>query len=335
MFQTEINHFLQSFASDGLTGFMSFITGLGYMEFLMGFLIFLLLAVHFKKGFLIFMVLSSTAVITFVLKDFFNLPRPFHVDNTLQYLDGELGDNATFDFAKRGATTFWGGLPADVLKITQNSEHVENGFPSGHSSIAIALWGAVAFLFRKRWVTTICLSLMFLIPLSRMYLGVHFLADVLGGIALGTIILGIFNTLLFNKEKLPAFIEKDKYTLGLNSSTLLLIVPPLLFLLILPTRIYILPAFMLGQGLGFLLLAQKGLPNSEGTLIHRIGRTVIGIATFVGVAFVLKLIADATGLADNTWFSFIRNTMSGLALIWIGTEISIKLGLFERNKIIV
>jgi len=147
MFQTEINHFFQSFASDGLTSFMQFITTLGYMEFFMLFLIGLLLAIDFKKAFLLFMVLIWTGAITFFFKEHFNLPRPFHVDNTVQLLDGQLPGEAEFNFSKRGATSFWAGLPADVLAETQQAEGVENGFPSGHSSIAIAFWGALAFLF--------------------------------------------------------------------------------------------------------------------------------------------------------------------------------------------
>ena len=89
------------------------------------------------------MVLLWTAGITFFLKDYFDLPRPFHVDNTLELLDGKLPDGATFEFSKRGAKSFWEVLPADVVKATRQSEDVKNGFPSGHSSIAIAFCNAV------------------------------------------------------------------------------------------------------------------------------------------------------------------------------------------------
>jgi len=207
-----------------------------------------------------FMVLIWTGAFTFFFKDYFDLPRPFHVDNTVERLDKQLPGDATFDFSKRGATSFWGGLPADVLVATRQAEGVENGFPSGHTSIAIAFWGALAFLFRKRWVTFLCASLMLLIPLSRLYLGVHFLADVIGGVALGAIILAAFYFIILKREQLSKFEGRDHYAIGPNAMTAILLAPPFLFMLILEHEIYVLLAFMLGLGLGFLLLAQKGLP---------------------------------------------------------------------------
>lgn len=331
MFQTEINHFFQSFAFDELTAFMQLITALGYLEFFMGFLIILLLGIDFKKAFVLFMVLMWTAAITFFFKDYFNLPRPFHVDNTIKLFDKKLPDNAVFNFSKRGARGFIGKLDDDVLATTRQAEGLQNGFPSGHSSIAIAFWGAIILLFRKKWVTAIAVALMILIPISRLYLGVHFLADVLGGITLGAIILGVFYQIILKPQKLQAYLQRDHYSFGLNTPTTLLILPPLLLLLILSEEVYILLAFMLGFGLGFLLLAQKGLPSSEGTVVERIGRTVLGALIFAGVGFVLSQIAEKTGLEDVVWFDFLRNMLSGLALIWLGTVLSIRLGWFRRS----
>ena len=335
MFQTEINHFFQSFASDSLTSFMVFITTLGYMEFFMLFLIILLLAIDFKKAFLLFMVLIWTGAITFFFKDYFNLPRPFHVDNTVQLLDGQLPGEATFEFTKRGATNFWEALPADVLAVTRESEGVENGFPSGHSSIAIAFWAALALLFRKRWLTGLCIALMILIPLSRIYLGVHFLADVLGGIALGAIVLAIFYFLVIKPDKLATFMAKDQHPIGANSLSAILLLPPFLWMLILDQQIFALLAFMLGLGLGFLLLARKGLPSMEGTVGQKLGRTSLGLLVFGGLRYILSLIDQQIGLDSMLWFDFFKNAIAGLALIWIGTEISIRLGWFKRKEAVV
>lgn len=333
MFQTEINHYFQSFASDGLTAFMRFITTLGYMEFFMLFLITLLLAINFKKAFLMFMVLIWTGAITFFFKEYFDLPRPFHVDNTVQRLDKQLPGDAAFDFSKRGATSFWGGLPADVLVATRASEGVENGFPSGHTSIAIAFWGALAFLFRKRWVAVLCASLMLLVPLSRIYLGVHFLADVIGGLVLGAIALAAFYFIILKPDKLFNFESRNQYAIGANVTTAILLAPPFLFMLILHQEIYVLLAFMLGLGLGFLLLAQKGLPIDEASIGHKVARTIIGVLLFGGLRYLITLLGEQINLAENVWFDFFRNAVAGLALIWIGTEISIRLGWFQRKGI--
>lgn len=330
MFQTEINHFFQSFASDELTLVMRFFTALGYQEFFLLFLLLFLLAIDFKRAFLLFMVLMWTGAITFFFKDYFDLPRPFHVDNTLDLLDGQLPDGASFDFEKRGASNFWGGLPTDVLQMTRQAKELENGFPSGHSSIAVAFWGALALLYRKRWISFIAIALLTFIPLSRIYLGVHFLADVLGGMILGGLILWAFYAIVLQPNKLSSYLRKDHYKIGFNILTATLLLGPLLFLLILPPRIYIVLAFMFGFGLGFLLLARKGLPDSTSPFMHRLGRTVVGVGAFLAVGFAINFIGDKLGFDGNVWVDFLRNSMAGLALVWVGTEVSIRLGWFQR-----
>jgi undecaprenyl-diphosphatase len=68
-----------------------------------------------------------------------------------------------------------------------------SSFPSGHTAATIALWGALAVLANQRarsaLVRNLFLVLAFVVPLlvatSRMYRGMHFLTDVLGGILLG------------------------------------------------------------------------------------------------------------------------------------------------------
>lgn len=330
MFQTEIHHYLQSFASDELTAVMRFFTMLGYQEFFLLFLTVLLLAVNYKKAFLLFMVLLWTAGITYFFKVYFDLPRPFHVDNTVELLDGELPGDATFNFSKRGAENFWEGLPNDVLKVTRQSEGVANGFPSGHSSIAITFWGAFLLLFRKRWIKMVAIPLMILVPFSRIYLGVHFLADVLGGIFLGGILLWLFYLIVLKPDRLNHFLQKNKHAIGLNMITLLLLITPLVFFLLLPPKVYILIAFMIGFGLGFLLLARNGLPADEAPISHRIGRTIIAVLIASVVAGLLKIVPTEIGLEENIWIEFFGYLLPALMLMWGGVEAGIRIGWFKR-----
>jgi membrane-associated phospholipid phosphatase len=73
-----------------------------------------------------------------------------------------------------------------------------SSFPSGHTAATIALWGALAVLASERarsaLVRGIFLALAFGLPLlvatSRLYRGMHFLTDVLGGALLGLLWLG-------------------------------------------------------------------------------------------------------------------------------------------------
>lgn len=54
-------------------------------------------------------------------------------------------------------------------------------FPSGHSQTAVGTFGAIAASTKKKWVRTASIAIAVLVPISRMYLGVHTPYDVLTG----------------------------------------------------------------------------------------------------------------------------------------------------------
>jgi membrane-associated phospholipid phosphatase len=78
-------------------------------------------------------------------------------------------------------------LPDPLLALTSYS------FPSGHAMGSMAFYGLLAYLAIQRlstwrWRVAVVIAMVFLILLigfSRMYLGVHYLSDVLAGYAAG------------------------------------------------------------------------------------------------------------------------------------------------------
>lgn len=66
------------------------------------------------------------------------------------------------------------------------------GLPSGHAQIAATMWGWLAVELKKSWFTIVAIILIFLIGVSRLYLGVHFLTDVLLGWLLGGLLVWSF-----------------------------------------------------------------------------------------------------------------------------------------------
>ena len=66
------------------------------------------------------------------------------------------------------------------------------GLPSGHSQNAAAMWGTAAAEVKKKWLTIVSIVIIFLIGISRIYLGVHFTRDVLVGWAIGGLLILIF-----------------------------------------------------------------------------------------------------------------------------------------------
>lgn len=114
------------------------------------------------------MMLFISALINTFLKDFFQDPRPA----IELMLDPKVG------------TTY--------------------GWPSGHSQIAVTLWGLLAYELKNKWITVGAISTIILIAFSRMYLGVHDLGDVFAGLLIGGIILSVWHYAVINNwyEKL-------------------------------------------------------------------------------------------------------------------------------------
>lgn len=97
-----------------------------------------------------------------------------------------------------------------------NVEHliVQGGysFPSGHAMGSIITYGALLFLIIRMYSTwlvpavsaVVLVSLIGLIGISRIYLGVHYPSDVIGGYSLGLAVLslslGIYSLFLTEKE---------------------------------------------------------------------------------------------------------------------------------------
>ncbi|MEF8777507.1 MAG: phosphatase PAP2 family protein [Natronomonas sp.] len=65
------------------------------------------------------------------------------------------------------------------------------GFPSGHAIAAVVIYGGLALLVGTRRGYVVGAALCVLLPLSRIVLGVHYLVDVVAGVAVGAVFLAI------------------------------------------------------------------------------------------------------------------------------------------------
>jgi len=61
-------------------------------------------------------------------------------------------------------------------------------FPSGHAQIAATIWLLLALELARRWLWPLAVLLIVGVAASRVYLGVHYPADVVAGIAVGAIV---------------------------------------------------------------------------------------------------------------------------------------------------
>ncbi len=94
-----------------------------------------------------------------------------------------VGVNTIFKQAFRGPRPFWLDPSVGILETSGY------GIPSGHTQNSTVLFLLVAGWVRKGWVWLLAITMIMLMGLSRIYLGDHFVSDVIGGLLLGLIIL--------------------------------------------------------------------------------------------------------------------------------------------------
>jgi hypothetical protein len=208
------------------------------------------------------------------LKDLFAHPRPFELDPTVKLHEAE-----------------------------------GYGLPSGHSQTAVVVWGTVAAGFRRTWLWIVAILLMVLIGFSRIYLGVHFPTDVLGGWAVGAIFLVAYLTL---EPRVIAWLKQA----GLAVQLVLAVAVPLVLLLVHPTTDTASSmAVLMGVGVG-IALNQRVAPYSvAGPLWQRAVRFLVGAVVLLVLYFGLKLAFPGEG--EPLYFA-LRVARYVLVGLWAG-----------------
>ncbi|MEE8604856.1 MAG: phosphatase PAP2 family protein [Candidatus Aminicenantaceae bacterium] len=331
MFQSEIILFIQSFSTDALTFFFKFWTTLGYPAYVMAFLIIIMFGVRFREGFILIHAVLWTTIATLTLKNLFALPRPTYVDRNVQLL-GENHPNTT-PFENMGAKFFFGHLPHEVIEAFRDNPFDSWGLPSGHTSNATSSWGLLMLRFQKRWLFFIAIAMIVFIPFSRMYLGRHFLADILGGYLVGGIMLFVFYHFVFQNSWIMGIFDIQSTQIPGRGKTIIL----LGYLFFLPLGLLLIPTFpsnflaiLIGANVGFLIVWRRGIPKDFGSFLQRTVRVLIAFGVCVGVDRGLEAFHSLIFQSESTALSSLRMGISTFFLIWGATELNIKLRLFKR-----
>ena len=333
MFQTGIHIALQSQAADWLTWLMLQVTATGYYRFIIVAVIAVLFGVSLRKGFLLFQIIVWTAMLSEIAKQLFGLPRPFFADARVACLDP--GWDAATPFRVMGGQGFF-DLPRQAVIDAFRQKGLSFGFPSGHASGAVAMWGGLALVFRKRALAWLAPFLVALVAFTRLYLGVHFLADVAGGVLLGGLVLLAAWKLVGRESGQERFFSAARSRLGtalpaLLYHILLFVLPVLLVLLSLFNPMF--AGFFVGMNAAFTLALRSGLPDDQGSPAARLARVLLGVLLFWLFSLALGLaFARVPALAGSPLASFLSAGLGTFLSVWGGLRLFMHLGLYRREE---
>jgi membrane-associated phospholipid phosphatase len=151
----EVVYALQSFASPWLDTVMTIVTDLGSQEAYIALVVLVYLGIDARAGQRLGVLLVMSFFLNQYAKAFFDTPRPFALDPSVVRTER-------------------------ALETAQGA-----GFPSGHAQSAATFWAYAAVLAGRAWFWLVAVLAIALVATSRLYLGVHVPADVVGGLAIG------------------------------------------------------------------------------------------------------------------------------------------------------
>jgi len=277
MFQTEPILWLQAHSSTALTWLLSAVTLLGYAPAYVAAVLTLAFGLRLRPGLSLLVTLLVCGNLTEGLKDGLALPRPYAVDARVlapAVVPGAAPRVSALSGATHGgAATFWGFPAHEAIAAVRSLPHPSYGFPSGHASAAVAFVLAIGLFFGFRRVATVGLLWPLVMGVSRMYLGRHFLADVLGGLAVGCVAVGATALLLRGRDANPGRGESPARLLPLASVSVLL--GCLLPLVPLLDPEYV--GRLAGAATAYGALLARGFPSDAGTLAQRSARVVAAV----------------------------------------------------------
>ncbi|HNT59014.1 MAG TPA: phosphatase PAP2 family protein [Rectinema sp.] len=219
--------------------------------------------------------------------------------------------------------------PFDIIPSVGLASETSYGMPSGHSQLSVVFAAYIIQFLPKKWRPLMLIGFPLLIGFSRIYLGVHFLTDVLGGYLAGS--------LFFILYKLGGpSIEKILQKADVRGRVILAAALSFVMNLILPKETMISGAFF-GAAIGFTFAARSLAFNEKDRLKIKISRYLVGLTT-TGIVYVL--LKSASGPINNLLGNNQENLLRFLRYALVGGWVSfgvpflfLKVGLAHRTSV--
>lgn len=222
----------------------------------------------------------------------------------------------------------------DPARVRQLVSETSFGFPSNHAQTgAVIIWGYLAAKVRRTWFSILAILIIFLIGLSRIYLGIHFPQDVLGGWILGIVILLVW---LRFEDRLAAW----WHALPASRQALVAIAGPLLLMFLTPADSAsrypnetgaTLAGILIGAGLGNMLERRRVQFRVDGSLGRRALRYLVGIVLVGGIYIGGGLLPELHPWGLDVVVRVLRYGLLGLTSVWLAPWLFVKLRLADSD----
>lgn len=301
-----------------LEGFFLAISSLGREEFYLVILPLIYWCINKRAGKLLGYMLFIAIALNTTLKNGFRGPRPFWID------------------------------PAVGIEETGGY-----GIPSGHTQYATTLYLLIAFLFGGFWIWLVASIMVSLMALSRVYLGAHFVHDVVGGFAAGLVL--VIVAIIWERRFSTRF---RKRILGQRMLAAVLVV--LIFTVVYVTMLYLIGqpdlsvpwasyaseaeiasrtemataiGALLGFSVGILLESSRVRFRADGPLAKRAARYLLGIIITVIIWRGLGMIFPSDPLAIAIPLRVLRYFLLMLWATYYAPWLFVKLGLADSDPV--
>lgn len=197
-------------------------------------------------------------------------------------------------------------------------------FPSGHTLCSLTIWGHLAVWFQHCtfWIFTLIIITM--IGLSRLFLGYHFIGDVVGGVVMGCLFLAVYIKVWrssINYVKSITFPIKLGFVLTLGFLSLLAVI----YLPVTIDLVKVLGLFF-GGCLGYLLEKENLNFRTEGTISQYILRMLLG-----GIVGAVIMVILLPVFSFNFLLIFIFHVLGSFWIFYLAPLVFVKIGIAKAD----
>lgn len=289
---------LQTF-SPALDGFMEAVTFIGRIEFYLLFIPIIYWTLDRRIGFRTLLLLIYADFIAYSFKLLLHQPRPY-----------------------------WLG------EVKGLSVEPSYGIPSSHASNPLATGGYLATHVKRNWFWIAMAFILFLIGLSRLYLGMHFPHDVLFGWLIGFLVLwGFVKWQGTIRDWLDEKSLSFQIGLGFLESIFVILIGLIIRFLISGTpdpaewssfssearsitHFITVSGTLFGTITGYSLMRRYARFDAKGIWSRRIARYIVGVIGLLPLYFGLDVLFASIAVDESTLGYILRYVRYGLVSVW-------------------